>query len=105
MSSISSAEDLENIQRELVPPPVEDLEYTPQKGERISPPCCDEKNTFFNYGWEPWHLMPYAPSIYKRDLSQIGNEIFAGLSVALAQVSESIAFAFIAGVGLCIALT
>lgn len=53
----------------------------------------------FEYGWEPWHIMPYHPSVYRRDLMQVKNELVAGLTVAFAQVSESIAFAFIAGVG------
>ena len=53
----------------------------------------------FVYWWEPWHIMPYHPSVYKRDAMQVKDEFVAGLTVAFAQVSESIAFAFIAGVG------
>lgn len=61
----------------------------------VNAKCCGN----FVYGWEPWHIMPYHPSVYKRDAMQVKDEFVAGLTVAFAQVSESIAFAFIAGVG------
>lgn len=45
------------------------------------------------------HLMPYHPSVYSQDWHQLVREVLAGVTVAFAQVSDSIAFAFIAGVG------
>ena len=51
------------------------------------------------YGTQPWHILPYHPKVYKSNKQQILNEIAAGLTVAFAQVSDSVAFAFIAGVG------
>ena len=51
------------------------------------------------YGTQPWHIFMYSPEIYKANKQQLLNEILAGLTVAFAQVSESVAFAFIAGVG------
>ena len=53
----------------------------------------------YEYGTKPWHIFMYAPEIYKADKAQLLNEVAAGLTVAFAQVSESVAFAFIAGVG------
>ncbi len=67
-------------------------EFTAPQGVKF---CCDK----LEYGWQPWHILPYHPSVYKRDLVQLKDEVFAGLAVAFAQVSDSIAFAFIAGVG------
>ena len=43
-------------------------------------------------------MMPYKLEVYKNDTDQIVNECLAGITVAFAQVSESIAFSFIAGV-------
>jgi SulP family sulfate permease len=57
--------------------------------------CCG----WLEYGTQPWHILPYHPSVYRENKLQIFYEIVAGLTVAFAQVSESIAFAFIAGVG------
>lgn len=57
--------------------------------------CCGK----LEYGTQPWHILPYHPSVYQNNRLQIFYEIVAGLTVAFAQVSESIAFAFIAGVG------
>ena len=57
--------------------------------------CCNR----LEYGTQPWHILPYHPSVYKENQLQIFYEVIAGLTVAFAQVSESIAFAFIAGVG------
>ena len=57
--------------------------------------CCGP----LKYGHQPWHILPYHPSVYRRDAMQIKDEVIAGITVAFAQVSESIAFAFIAGVG------
>ena len=57
--------------------------------------CCGR----LEYGYEPWHLGPYHPDVYKANKMQLFNETVAGITVAFAQVSESIAFAFIAGVG------
>ena len=51
------------------------------------------------YGTQPWHILPYHPDFYKSNWQQLLNEVVAGLTVAFAQVSGSIAFAFIAGVG------
>eukprot|EP00944_MAST-04C_sp_MAST-4C-sp1_P000353 g353.t1 len=51
----------------------------------------------YEYGTKPWHIFMYAPEIYKADKAQLLNEVAAGLTVAFAQVSESVAFAFIAG--------
>ena len=53
----------------------------------------------YEYGTKPWHIFMYAPEIYRADKAQLLNEVAAGLTVAFAQVSESVAFAFIAGVG------
>eukprot|EP00943_MAST-04B_sp_MAST-4B-sp1_P000204 g204.t1 len=53
----------------------------------------------YEYGTKPWHIFMYAPELYKADKAQLLNEVAAGLTVAFAQVSESVAFAFIAGVG------
>ena len=63
------------------------------------PPHQSMCNTSFKYGHQPWHIFPYAPEFYKKNGGQIKDEIIAGITVAFAQVSESIAFAFIAGVG------
>ena len=52
-----------------------------------------------SYGTEPWHILPYHPSVYKSNKAQLLNEVAAGVTVAFAQVSDSVAFAFIAGVG------
>ena len=52
----------------------------------------------FEYSTNTWDIMPYHPSVYKNDLAQMQTEFFAGVTVAFAQVSESVAFAFIAGV-------
>ena len=41
---------------------------------------------------------PYPLSTYKRDRTQLLSELLAGLTVAFAQVPESVAFAFVAGV-------
>ena len=57
--------------------------------------CCGK----LEYGTQPWHILPYHPSVYSENKLQIFYEVVAGLTVAFAQVSESIAFAFIAGVG------
>jgi len=43
--------------------------------------------------------MPYNPQVYRDDWKQLLRETLAGITVAFAQVSDSIAFAFIAGVG------
>ena len=63
-----------------------------EDGSKDNPKC-------FTYGTEPWHIMPYEFSTYTTNKQQLINEVIAGLTVAFAQVSESIAFAFIAGVG------
>ncbi|KAA0150363.1 hypothetical protein FNF29_05375 [Cafeteria roenbergensis] len=57
--------------------------------------CC----VFPGWGTAGYHLMPYHPSVYVGDARQVLREVLAGLTVAFAQVSDSIAFAFIAGVG------
>jgi len=62
----------------------------------------DSKDKFcgkFEYGTQPWHIFIYSPEFYKANIPQLLNELAAGLTVGLAQVSESVAFAFIAGVG------
>ena len=48
----------------------------------------------YEYGTKPWHIFMYAPEIYKADKAQLLNEVAAGLTVAFAQVSESVAFCF-----------
>jgi len=72
---------------------------TRQRAATFSAPpgrfCCGK----LEYGTQPWHILPYHPSVYNENRLQIFYEIVAGLTVAFAQVSESIAFAFIAGVG------
>ena len=52
----------------------------------------------FEYSTKQWEVRPYHPSKYKQDSVQLQNEFFAGITVALAQLAESVAFAFIAGV-------
>jgi len=42
--------------------------------------------------------MPYPPKHYMANKQQIVSEVLAGLAVAFAQLSDSIAFSFIAGV-------
>ena len=57
--------------------------------------CCGK----IEYATQPWHIFIYSPDFYKANKHQLLNEVAAGLTVGLAQVSESVAFAFIAGVG------
>lgn len=48
--------------------------------------------------FNPMSFRPYSWSTYKTDRKQILREVLAGVTVAFAQVPESVAFAFIAGV-------
>ena len=63
----------------------------------------DDKRKIFGfkleYGTQPWHILWYHPSVYKSNIPQLLNEMAAGLTVAFAQVSDSLAFSYIAGVG------
>lgn len=52
-----------------------------------------------NYATKHYHVLPYPPQHYWADRKQVLNEVLAGITVALAQLSDSIAFSFIAGVG------
>ena len=45
--------------------------------------CCGR----LEYGWEPWHLGPYHPDVYRANKMQLFNETVAGITVAFAQVS------------------
>ena len=94
---------------EVMPP----LELDDSKSSTVNPMNIEKKNIEdgqidiaetkcmgkYEYGTKPWHIFMYAPEIYKADKAQLLNEVAAGLTVAFAQVSESVAFAFIAGVG------
>ncbi|CAE7675603.1 clua, partial [Symbiodinium sp. KB8] len=56
------------------------------------------------YATEPYHILPYKWSHYAEDWVQVRTEVrrdrfFAGVTVSFTQLSDSIAFAFIAGVG------
>lgn len=53
----------------------------------------------FYYGTKPEHIMPYNLQYYKDHKNEIKGEVVAGITVAFAQLSDSIAFAFIAGLG------
>lgn len=56
--------------------------------------CCG-----LRYSTRHYEIGPYHWSVYREDAAQVKAEVLAGLTVAFAQVSESMAFAFIAGVG------
>ena len=56
--------------------------------------CCGVK-----FATKHYEIAPYPWRVYRADSKQVISECLAGITVALAQVSESIAFAFIAGVG------
>jgi len=48
--------------------------------------------------FEPASFLPYAPRLYWRLRKQVLAEVLAGVTVSFAQVPESVAFAFVAGV-------
>eukprot|EP01006_Ploeotia_vitrea_P029634 TRINITY_DN62131_c0_g1_i1.p1 TRINITY_DN62131_c0_g1~~TRINITY_DN62131_c0_g1_i1.p1 ORF type:complete len:693 (-),score=74.61 TRINITY_DN62131_c0_g1_i1:1201-3279(-) len=48
--------------------------------------------------FNPLHFWPYHPRVYMANKEQVKNEIFAGFTVAFAQLPESVAFAFLARV-------
>jgi hypothetical protein len=48
--------------------------------------------------FEPASFLPYPFGVYKRQRHQVLVEVLAGITVSFAQVPESVAFAFVAGV-------
>ena len=47
-------------------------------------PCCGP----LKYGHQPWDILPYHPSVYRRDTAQIFNEVVAGITVSRIMVFD-----------------